>query len=225
MDARGGRADILTLKKSLRPASAMTRLEFVGNGSLRTGREAIEQGLLVVGRHTYGATSLSMHYWGEPAHARIGAFCSIGEGCTIFLGGNHRTDWITMFPFGVVSQWATDEVPQGHPATKGDVEIGSDVWLGAGVTIMSGVRIGHGAAIAATSTVTKDVPPYAIVGGNPARLIRHRFGPREVQELLEIAWWEWDDERIRGAIPQLCCGDVHGFLAAHRGRLGEQAAA
>lgn len=99
--------------------------------------------------------------------------------------------------------------------------IGNDVWIGSNVTIMSGVTIGDGAAIAANSTVTRDVDPYAIVAGNPARLLRRRFDPETIERLLEVAWWNWSDERIEENIELLCSPEVGRFLDAQerpRGR-------
>lgn len=171
-----------------------------------------------VGRHTYGHKSIAVHDWGEGATLKIGSFCSFAEDVAVFLGGSHRTDWVTTYPFPVFAyRWPTARGVEGHPATKGDVTIGNDVWVGAGATIMSGVDIGDGAAIAAASVVTKDVEPYAIVAGNPARLVRHRFSPELVEQLLRIRWWDWDDEKIAANIPLLCDADVERFVGLHGG--------
>lgn len=157
-----------------------------------------------VGRETYGKPRI-MH-WGEEATLHVGAFCSIAEGVTIFLGGNHRTDWITTFPFSVL--WESGKSITGHPATRGDVVIGNDVWVGRQATILSGVTIGDGAVVGTCSVVTKDVPPYAIVAGNPAKLVRYRFSDEEIARLLGIAWWSWSDTKINEAMPLLLSGDV-----------------
>jgi chloramphenicol O-acetyltransferase type B len=168
---------------------------------------------LNVGRHTYGHESIEIRHWGEQATLTIGSFCSIADRVMVYLGGNHRIDWVTTYPFpAFADRWESARGIEGHPATKGDVTIGNDVWVGSGATIMSGVTVGDGAAIAAGSVVTKDVEPYAIVGGNPAGLIRHRFAPEVVELLLGIAWWEWSDERIDAAIPLLCDGDIERFI-------------
>lgn len=151
-----------------------------------------------VGRFTYGFEHVSVRQWGEGASLNIGAFCSISSSITIFLGGNHRTDWITTYPFGHIFQ---DELCgqgiEGHPATNGDVHIGSDVWIGHGVTIMSGVLIASGAVIAANSTVVKNVQPYEIVGGNPAKSIKKRFSDDIIDLLMQLQWWELPTETIR----------------------------
>jgi acetyltransferase-like isoleucine patch superfamily enzyme len=171
-----------------------------------------------VGRHTYGHEQISVRHWGEPAELTIGSFCSIADRIDVYLGGNHRTDWVTTFPFPEFSeQWETAEGIAGHPSTNGDVRIGNDVWIGSNATIMSGVTIGDGAAVAADSCVTRDVPPYAIVGGNPAVVLRRRFDESTIEGLLEIRWWDWSDERIAASMEQLCSADVEGFVRAHRG--------
>ncbi len=169
-----------------------------------------------VGRHTYGHEAISVRHWGEPAELRIGSFCSIADGVSVFLGGNHRTDWVTTYPFAeFADRWETARGIRGHPSTNGDVMIGNDVWIGSNATIMSGVTIGDGAVVAANSCVTRDVDPYAIVAGNPARLIRPRFDPSIVEQLLRIRWWEWSDELIDENTPSLCSENVECFVRLH----------
>lgn len=173
---------------------------------------------MIVGRHTYGHEQIVVHHWGEPTELRIGNFCSIADRVHVFLGGNHRTDWVTTFPFSIlVDSWPQGAGIEGSPATNGDVVIGNDVWIGSNATILSGVTIGDGAAVGANSCVTEDVEPYAIVAGNPARTVRHRFTPDVVERLCEVRWWDWDDERIADFIPLLCSPDMDRFLAAAEG--------
>ena len=127
----------------------------------------------------------------------VGSFCSIAPEQNVFVGGNHRTDWATTFPFGHAFRErfpAAVERAAGNPTTKGRVVIENDVWIGLGCTIMSGVTIGSGSVIATKSVVTKDVPSYAIVGGNPARLIRMRYPDSIVSRLLELQWWSYGDQ-------------------------------
>lgn len=165
-----------------------------------------------VGRGTYGEPII--RHWGEPTTLKVGAFCSIARNVTIFLGGEHRTDWITTYPFSVFRESAR-HIP-GHPASRGDVVIGNDVWIGAGATILSGVKVGNGAVIGACAVVAKDVPPYGIVVGNPGRLIRFRFSEEERAMLESIAWWNWSDARIDRAMPILLSGNVvhlHDFAS------------
>ena len=126
------------------------------------------------GKYSYGSPNV---FWNNSeAKLIIGNFCSIASNVNIYLGGNHRTDFITTYPFGTIHQniFNSFESP-GHPATKGDVIIGNDVWIASDVNIMSGVTIGDGAVIANGSHVVKNVEPYSLVGGNPAKLIKYRF--------------------------------------------------
>lgn len=158
-----------------------------------------------VGAYTYGTRKLNVREWGEGASLSIGKFCSLAGGITVMLGGNHRTDWITTYPFGRVfkqdlGRWRHP----GHPMTKGDVVIGNDVWIGQNAVIQSGVTIGTGAAVAAHSVVVKDVPDYCVVGGNPAQPIRQRFDDEIVALLLELRWWDLPAEDIRELAPELC---------------------
>jgi acetyltransferase-like isoleucine patch superfamily enzyme len=166
-----------------------------------------------VGRFTYVADKLSIKQWNEGAALRIGAFCSLAENITIFLGGNHRTDWTTTYPFGLMFQdeLGSEAVP-GSPATDGDVVIGSDVWIGAGVTIMSGINIGDGAVIAANACVVKDVLPYQIAGGNPARHIKQRFDDETIDLLLRLKWWELPVPEIKKISKKLCAAPDKDFL-------------
>ena len=161
------------------------------------------------GEFSYGLPEI-LNWGGEGRKFRIGKYCSIASGTRVFLGGNHRTDWVTTFPFSVFDPMA--EHIDGHPASNGDVEVGHDVWLGQSCTIMSGVTIGHGACIAACAVVTRNVPPYAIVGGNPARLIRSRFSEAQIEALLQICWWDWSAERIREFYPLILSNNIDGFI-------------
>lgn len=172
-----------------------------------------------VGRHTYGHEQITIHHWGEPTELRIGAFCSIADRVHVFLGGNHRVDWVSTFPFAEFPEaWPRARGIDGHPATNGDVVIGNDVWVGSGVTIMSGVTVGDGAVLGADSCVTRDVEPYAIVAGNPAREIRRRFDQDTVQKLLEMRWWDWSDERIEAQVTLLSSDKIDHFVNAQSER-------
>lgn len=162
-----------------------------------------------IGRGTY-SDDLKVFSWGEGSVLEIGAFCSIAIGVKIFLGGEHRVDWVTTYPFSVLWESASSIV--GHPKSKGDVIIGNDVWIGTEAVIMSGVKIGDGAVIAARAVVARDVPPYAIVAGNPARVIKMRFTNDIITRLLAVTWWNWDDKAIETHIPLLLANDIEGFL-------------
>ena len=159
-----------------------------------------------IGEHTYGCPEV--FDFGEGKQLRIGRFCSIAAGVRIYLGGNHRTDWITTYPFGAVPGWPATLAVEGHPSSNGDVVIGNDVWLGAFSSIMSGIVVGDGAVIAAGAVVTKPVEPYAIVGGNPARLIRYRFDEDVRGFLMEAKWWDWPEPLIAYFCKLLCTPDI-----------------
>lgn len=175
----------------------------MSNNTTRIGKAG--NSAIQIGRFTYGFENVSIMQWGEGAALEIGQCCSIASNVKIYLGGNHRLDWISTFPFGhIFVRELGGEHIQGHPATNGDVQIGSDVWIGAGVTIMSGVRIGHGAALAANSHVVRDVSPYHVVGGNPAKLIKVRFGAEIVERLLTLRWWDLDIQDIQSIVCTLC---------------------
>ena len=163
-----------------------------------------------IGAFSYGAPHVQL--WGADGRLTIGRYCSIAGSVSILLGGEHRPDWVTTYPFNVLHPSAVHIV--GHPATRGDVVIGNDVWLGQGAVILSGVTIGDGACIAGYSLVTKDVAPYAIVGGNPARLIRSRFPPEQVEALLRIAWWNWPEDELPRWFDLLLSGDIQAFIDA-----------
>lgn len=127
----------------------------------------------------------------------IGRFCMIASHVTFIMNGaNHLTDAITAYPFAIFGEgWKNAMEGKKYP-NKGDINIGNDVWIGYNTTIMAGVKIGDGAIIATNATVTKDVEPYAIVGGNPAQLIKKRFSANQIKKLLTIQWWNWDIEKI-----------------------------
>lgn len=127
----------------------------------------------------------------------IGKFCMIASDVTFIMNGaNHLNDAISTYPFAIFGEdWSNAMDGKGYP-NKGGTVIGNDVWIGYGATIMPGVRIGDGAIIATKSVVTKDVEPYAIVGGNPAKEIRKRFTDDKIKKLLDIKWWDWSIEEI-----------------------------
>jgi serine acetyltransferase len=100
----------------------------------------------------------------------------------------------------------------GHPTCKGDIIIENDVWIGAKSTIMSGVKVGNGAVVGSSSVVTKDVPSFAIVVGNPARVIKYRFTEDQISCLLKIAWWDWEEDRIKNTAMDLWSGDINKFI-------------
>lgn len=140
----------------------------------------------------------------------IGSYCSIGSGASFIMAGNqgHRYDWISSFPFYYMSEIESFNQSQDGYKSLGNTIVGNDVWIGSEVMIMPGVKIGDGAVIGSRALVTKDVEPYSIVGGNPAKLIKKRFEDKHIEMLLEIKWWNWDESVLAEAIPLLCSNDI-----------------
>ncbi|NFF82238.1 CatB-related O-acetyltransferase [Clostridium botulinum] len=163
---------------------------------------------LEIGDFTYGIPNILT--WNEGTKVIIGKFCSIAGEVDIFLGGNHRNDWITTYPFNVLC--GRYNYIKGHPSTKGNVIIGNDVWIGRRTTILSGVNIGNGVSIGANSVIAKDIPNYAIVAGNPAKIIRYKFDTETINKLLEISWWDWELEDLRRIVPILQSGNVKALI-------------
>lgn len=188
------------------------------------GKPLIEQVTnpnIVVGRYSYYSGYYHGHSFDDCARYLmpdrndvdrliIGSFCSIGTGASFMMAGNqgHRNDWISTFPFFFVPEEPAFAGAVNAYQGAGDTVIGNDVWIGAEAMIMPGIRIGHGAVIGSRALVTRDVEPYAIVGGNPARVLRKRFSDEAIAMLLDMAWWDWGPEAIRAAMPLLCSGDV-----------------
>lgn len=170
-----------------------------------------------MGRGSYGVPLIPT-FPGDQMRVKVGAYVSIALDVVIGDGGNHRTDWVSTYPFRAMLG-LPGAYQDGHPQSRGDVLIGNDVWIGRGVRIMSGVEIGDGAVVGGYSVVTRSVRPYAVVVGVPAREIRRRFTDEVVEALLEIGWWNWPEERIRAAVPELNGGAIEDFIECHhRGR-------
>lgn len=149
-----------------------------------------------VGRHSYCGYDCEIY------HCQIGNFCSIAGG--VHIGGaEHPTNWVSTSPafYAVKQSPPKKRFAQFAPAVDKQTRIGSDVWIGYGAVIKQGVQIGSGAIVAAHAVVTKDVPPYAVVGGVPARLIRFRFSADIVDKLMKTAWWELSDKEIEKVAP------------------------
>lgn len=140
----------------------------------------------------------------------IGSYCSIGSGASFIMAGNqgHKYDWISSFPFFYMSEFDVFSKSQDGFQKAGDTVVGNDVWIGSEAMIMPGVQIGDGAVIGSRALVTKDVEPYSIVGGNPAKLIKKRFSDDDIQKLQEMKWWEWDEETLFEAMPILCSNKI-----------------
>lgn len=143
----------------------------------------------------------------------IGSFCSIGSGASFIMAGNqgHRYDWASSFPFFYMQEEPAFSNALDAFQKAGNTVIGNDVWIGSEAMVMPGIKIGHGAVIGSRSLVTKDVEPYAIVGGNPAKKIKKRFTDEEISLLLEMEWWNWSLEKIKAAMPMLCSSNIVGL--------------
>ena len=186
-------------------------LKRLGGGGPRMDVPLEDMPAGTIGRGTYGS-GVTVHHFTVNGGLKVGAYCSFAAEVEILLGGNHRHDWVTTYPFPNRDARFAHLPPSA--ATRGDIVIGNDVWVGRGATILSGVTIGDGAVVAARAVVSRDVEPYAIVGGNPAKLIRFRFPAEEVEALRRIAWWDWPVERVDRAVPMLLQGDIAAFIAA-----------
>ena len=146
----------------------------------------------------------------------IGKFCAIAAESKFIMTGDHKLDAISTFPFPVFQEGWEHAYDVRDLPVKGDIVIGNDVWMGYDSLIKNGVRVGDGAIIAARAVVVKDVPPYSIVAGNPAKIVKMRFDDATIDRLLAIAWWHWDIEKINKHLSLICHLDV--------GRLEEAAA-
>jgi acetyltransferase-like isoleucine patch superfamily enzyme len=166
--------------------------------------------LITMGRYTYGHPRVRW-YRGDSCKVRIGAYCAIADDVLMTVGGGHPVDWPSTFPFRL-RLGLPGAYTDGLPATKGDIEIGNNVWVGRGARILSGVHIGHGAVVGAYSVVSKDVRPYAIVVGNPAREARRRFTDEQIDAMLAIAWWDWPEAKVLENIKYLNQPDIDEFI-------------
>lgn len=163
-----------------------------------------------IGRGTYGVDRNTIQGLSADAPVSIGNFCSFGPQVLIFSKADHALNTPSTFPLRTL--FYHPERGNQDAVSKGGVTIGHDVWVGARAMILSGVTIGNGAVIGAGAVVAKDVPPYAVVVGNPAKVVKHRFSEHQIEALQNIAWWDWPDERIRAFEAQFY-GDIDGFIA------------
>ncbi len=140
----------------------------------------------------------------------IGKFCAVATDVKFIMnGGNHNLQGFSTYPFAIFAAEWRDHLPAGFAfPSRGDTVVGNDVWLGYGSLIMPGIKIGDGAIVASRSVVTKDVPPYQVVGGNPARVLRARFDDATTKALLEIRWWDWDAAKITRNLAAICGTDI-----------------
>ncbi|PIB30342.1 chloramphenicol acetyltransferase [Gaetbulibacter sp. 5U11] len=173
-------------------------------------KEIFKDKKYIIGNYTYGKPTVLFE--NSEANLLIGKFCSIAQGVTIFLGGNHNVDWLTTYPFNVLdSDFSNGKKIKGHPTTKGDVVIGNDVWIGRNVTIMSGVKIENGAVIGAGAVVTKNIGAYEVWAGNPAKFIKKRFNQNTIDYLNNLNWWNWNTQKINNNLVDLCSANIESL--------------
>ena len=178
-------------------------------------KEEIKKKLSVVGKWSYGSPKI--YRYNSKNKIYIGNFCSIGPEVKIIIGGNHRTDWVTTSPlpdenFNFDNTFANARKIKNFNLSKGDLFIKNDVWIGAFSIILSGITLGNGCVIAAGSVVTKDVKPYTIVGGVPAKFLRSRFNKKQSKFLNESGWWDLEDEKINFLSQYLLNKNVSEFI-------------
>jgi acetyltransferase-like isoleucine patch superfamily enzyme len=167
-------------------------------------------GVIEMGRHSAERPVIRGYYSTEgEAHVQVGSFTGIHASVVFVLGGYHYMDWVTTFP---IRDRLMGKKGADGPFAKGSTEVGSDVWIGYEAMVLSGVKIGHGAVVGARAVVTKDVRPYAIVAGNPARELKRRFSDEQVEALLRIKWWEWPDEKVFELADLICSPRVDEFI-------------
>lgn len=187
-------------------------------------KPAIDHPRFEVGDYTYASAHHPPADWAahlapwlypfSPERLVVGRFCQIADGVQfITSSANHRHDGISSFPFAIFDGGARDRRPS-MPGPGPDTQIGNDVWLGAGATVLPGARLGSGVIVGARAVVGGTIPPYAIVAGNPGRIVRMRFPPDVVDRLLAAAWWDWPIDRILAAEVAICGGDVDALEAA-----------
>ena len=161
------------------------------------------------GPENFENVNVPYHYSFSKEKLIIGNFCAIATGIRfITSSANHKLDGFSTFPFGIMGHGWEKKMNMSLLPNKGDTVIGNDVWFGYDSTVMPAVKIGDGAIIAAKSVVVKDVPPYSIVGGNPAKIIRMRFDDKIIADLLRIKWWYWSKEKITRNIENIISADI-----------------
>lgn len=169
---------------------------------------------IVVGDFTYFADTdfekhVTHHYDFIGDKLIIGKFCQIGAGVEFVMNGaNHQMNAVSTYPFYIFGSWDQSAPSKEDLPFKGDTVVGNDVWIGQNSTILPGVHIGDGAIIGLNSVVTRDVPPYTIVAGNPTKAVRKRFDDELIDLLLKLKWWDKSIEEINVLIPLLSCSDL-----------------
>ncbi len=171
----------------------------------------IAEGTLVMGRESYAAPRV-MKFKGDTGRVIIGNFASIAPDAEFYVGGLHRTEWVSQYGLRAMLD-LPGAYEDGFPYGRGDINVGHDTWVTNRTTVLSGLTIATGAVVGTGAVVTKDVAPYAIVAGNPARVVGQRFTDEQVEALLRIAWWGWPLEQVKEHVALLTSPDVDAFIA------------
>jgi acetyltransferase-like isoleucine patch superfamily enzyme len=165
-----------------------------------------------IGAYTYGIKQDTILLYRADDSVTVGKYCSVASDVKIIASGEHNMNAVSTFPFYA---YVLDKGPEKDTFCKGRVVIGNDVWIGHGAIILSGVSIGDGAVIAAGAVVNSEVPPYAIAGGVPAKIISYRFPPAIIEDLLAVRWWDWDINKLKSNIDDFYL-DVAAFIKKHK---------
>jgi acetyltransferase-like isoleucine patch superfamily enzyme len=203
-DAKARLDSIERLRRSLNRAESSVALQ-------ERAQRHLADGTLVMGNMSYYAPNV-VKYQGDTGRVIIGNFASVAPDADFYVGGLHRTEWVSQYGLRTML-----DLPGAHEDGfthgRGDIVVGSDTWVTNGCTVMSGVTIGDGAVVGTKAVVAKDVRPYAVVVGNPAREIRRRFSDEQIDALLRIRWWDWPTEQVREHVALICSPDVDAFIA------------
>lgn len=209
---RRGRRELRRLRARA-DAIEHARRSLSAAGELEDTRRLLEEGALVLGRESHGMPVVR-RFKGDTGRVIIGNFVTIADGVEFHCGGLHRTEWVSQYGLRAMLD-LPGAYEDGFPHGRGDIVVGGDAWFGPGAVVTTGVTIGPGAVVATRAVVTRDVAPYAIVGGIPAKVIGRRFDDEQVAALLRIAWWEWPTATIRARVDELSDPDVDAFVARY----------
>jgi acetyltransferase-like isoleucine patch superfamily enzyme len=174
-------------------------------------QQHIAEGTLVMGNMSYYAPNV-IKFKGDTGRVIIGNFASVAPDADFYVGGLHRVEWVSLYGLRAMLE-LPGAYEDGFTHGRGDIVVGSDTWVTNGCTVMSGVTIGDGAVVGTKAVVAKDVRPYAIVVGNPAKEIGRRFSDEQVEALLRIKWWDWPTELVKARVDALSSPDVDAFIA------------
>jgi acetyltransferase-like isoleucine patch superfamily enzyme len=161
------------------------------------------------GELSYGLPSIIS--FDKKSKVSVGSYVSIASNVTFLLGANHASGLVTTFPIDRIDPSKTT----ADSNERGNIEIGNDVWIGYGATLIGNVRVGDGAIIGAHALVVDDIPPYAVVGGVPAKVIKYRFSSEQIEKLLAIAWWNWNTKTVQERQKDIYSKDMDSFIAKY----------